>query len=98
MNGDGGAFDVLFGQDEFLLAGLSLGVRGAVGCTYNFAGRHYLRLMQSFAAGDGRAARARQFQAARLVEVLGKYGFMAAVEGRHGADRRRLRAGAAATP
>src|SRR5262249_35492826 len=38
VNGDGGAFDVLFGQDEFLLAGLALGVRGAVGCTYNFAG------------------------------------------------------------
>ena len=80
VNGDGGAFDVLFGQDEFLLAGLSLGVRGAVGCTYNFAGRHYQRLMRSFAAGELDAARSRQFQAARLVQILGKYGFMAAAK------------------
>jgi N-acetylneuraminate lyase len=78
VNGDGGALDVLFGQDEFLLAGLALGVRGAVGSTYNFAGRHYQRLMRSFTAGELDAARARQFQAARLVQVLGKYGFMAA--------------------
>jgi N-acetylneuraminate lyase len=80
VNGDGGAFDVLFGQDEFLLAGLALGVRGAVGCTYNFAGRHYQRLIRSFAAGELDSARARQFQAARLVQILGKYGFMAAAK------------------
>ena len=80
VNGDGGTFDVLFGQDEFLLAGLVLGVRGAVGCTYNFAGRHYQRLMRSFAAGELDVARARQFQACRLVQILGKYGFMAAAK------------------
>lgn len=80
VNGDGGAFDVLFGQDEFLLAGLALGVRGAVGCTYNFAGRHYQGLLRSFAAGDLESARARQYQAARLVRILGKYGFMAAAK------------------
>ncbi len=34
---DRGAFDVLFGFDEALLAGLALGVRGAIGSTYNFA-------------------------------------------------------------
>ena len=39
------AYDVLFGFDEGLLAGLCLGVRGAVGATYNFAGRHYLKLI-----------------------------------------------------
>jgi N-acetylneuraminate lyase len=80
VNGDGGVFDVLFGQDEFLLAGLSMGARGAVGCTYNFACRHYQRLLKSFAAGEVDAARARQFQAARLVQILGKYGFMAAAK------------------
>lgn len=78
VNGEGGAFDVLFGQDEFLAAGLAMGVKGAVGSTYNFAGPHYLRLMRSFAAGETEAVRARQFQAARMVLTLGKYGFMAA--------------------
>ena len=48
-------FDVLFGQDEFLLAGLSLGVRGAVGCTYNFAGPPLSAADRgSFAAGRAR--------------------------------------------
>jgi N-acetylneuraminate lyase len=80
VNRDGKAFDVLFGQDEFLLAGLALGVRGAVGCTYNFAGRHYQRLMRSFATGELEAARAQQFEVARVVQILGKYGFMAAAK------------------
>ena len=38
-----GAYDVLFGFDEALLAGLSFGVAGAVGGTYNFAVRPALR-------------------------------------------------------
>ena len=80
VNADGGVHDVLFGQDEFLLAGLVLGVRGAVGCTYNFAARHYQKMMGSFAAGDLDAARIRQFQAARMVQILGRYGFMAAAK------------------
>src|SRR5262249_37083195 len=80
VNVEGGAFDILFGQDEFLVAGLVMGVRGAVGCTYNFAGRHYRRLMKSFADGDIEAARAVQYQSARMVQILGKYGFMAAAK------------------
>jgi N-acetylneuraminate lyase len=74
----GGAFEVLFGFDEFLLAGLALGVCGAVGSTYNFAGSHYQRLMRAFVAGDLEGARAAQLEAARMIEVLGRYGFMAA--------------------
>ncbi len=31
-----GAFDILYGNDESLLAGLALGARGAVGSTYNY--------------------------------------------------------------
>src|SRR5262245_7841306 len=42
---DNGAFDVLFGSDEALLAGLCLGIHGAVGSTYNFAAPHFHRLM-----------------------------------------------------
>ena len=52
INADGGAFEVLFGFDEFLLAGLCLGVCGAVGSTYNFAGRHYLRADAVVRVGD----------------------------------------------
>jgi N-acetylneuraminate lyase len=73
-----GAFDVLFGFDEALLAGLCLGVRGAVGCTYNFAGRHYLRLIRAFESGDIPAARAAQLEATEMVKTLASFGFLAA--------------------
>src|SRR5262249_24786703 len=62
----------------FLLAGLALGVGGAVGCTYNFAAGHYQRLMRAFARGDLDDARAGQVQAATMIQVLGRYGFLAA--------------------
>jgi N-acetylneuraminate lyase len=75
---DGGAFDMLFGLDESLLAGLALGVRGAVGSTYNFAARLYERLLRAFAAGDLAAARTLQLRSALLIRTLGEFGFIAA--------------------
>ncbi len=80
IHGDDGAFEVVFGQDEFLLAGWCLGVRGAVGCTYNFAGPHYQRLIRAFESGDVPAARAAQFEAARMVQVLCEFGFSSAAK------------------
>ena len=73
-----GAYDILGGFDEALLAGLCLGVRGAVGCTYNFAGRHYLRLIRAFESGDITAARAAQLEATEMVKTLASFGFLAA--------------------
>ena len=78
VNVDEGAFEVVFGQDEFLLAGLCFGVRGAVGATYNFAGPHYQRVIQAYEAGDMKAARAAQLQASRMIQVLCEFGFSAA--------------------
>ena len=75
---DKGAYDVLFGFDEALLAGLCLGVRGAVGSTYNFAGRHYQRLIRAFESGDLAAARSLQLEATEMVKTLCAFGFMAA--------------------
>ena len=72
------AYDVLFGFDEGLLAGLCLGARGAVGATYNFAGRHYLKLIHAFESGDLVAARAAQFEATEMIKTLASFGFMAA--------------------
>jgi N-acetylneuraminate lyase len=72
------AYDVLFGFDEGLLAGLCLGARGAVGATYNFAGRHYLKLVRAFESGDMTAARAAQLEATEMVKTLASFGFLAA--------------------
>jgi N-acetylneuraminate lyase len=69
------AFDVVFGYDELLLAGLALGVRGAVGSTYNFAAPIYHDLLRAFDAGDLPSARQRQLQAVRLIRTLQEFGF-----------------------
>lgn len=72
----GGRFDVPYGTDEWLLAALVLGARGAVGSTYNFAAPIYHRLMAAFARGDLEAARQEQFRSVQLVRILSRRGFM----------------------
>jgi N-acetylneuraminate lyase len=74
---DGGRYDILFGHDEILLAGLALGAKGAIGSTYNFAAPVYLRMMEAFEAGDLAAARREQLQAAQMIQVLLRHGGVA---------------------
>lgn len=75
---DGGRFAMLFGRDEILLAGLSLGAAGAVGSTYNFAAPLYVNLMKAFAAGDLATARREQSRAREFITVMHKHGGLAA--------------------
>ena len=55
-----GEFDLLFGRDEYLLSALVLGAGGAVGSTYNYCARPFLRMIDACAAG--RMAEAREIQ------------------------------------
>ncbi len=75
---DGGRFTMLFGRDEILLGGLSLGAKGAVGSTYNFAAPLYLRIIEAFKRGDLTAARADQLRAMDFIAVLERHGGLAA--------------------
>jgi N-acetylneuraminate lyase len=75
---DGGRYGMLFGRDEILLAGLSLGAVGAVGSTYNYAAPLYLRLIAAFERGDLAAARRAQTQAREFISVVGRHGGLAA--------------------
>lgn len=63
-------FDVLFGVDEMLLAGLVAGAHGAVGSTYNLLPETHLATMEAFRRGDIAAAAAHQRAATRLVRRL----------------------------
>jgi N-acetylneuraminate lyase len=74
----GGRFDVVFGYDEMLLAGLALGVQGAIGSTYNFAAPLYHRLLRAFESGDLMTARRAQLASVGLVRVMGRFGGLAA--------------------
>lgn len=75
---DEGAFDVLLGVDECLLAGLCLGIRGAVGSTFNFAAPIYRRLIRHFDDQDLASARLEQGKSIDLIKVLRSFGFLAA--------------------
>ena len=77
-----GGFDLPWGNDEYLLAALALGARGAVGSTYCFAAPIYQRILRAFARGNLEAARVDQFRSCQLVKCLAgqPYGYMGAAK------------------
>lgn len=75
-----GRFDVLWGTDEYLLAALTLGGKGAVGSSYNFLAPHFHRLIAGYRRGDLAAAKDAQFQAVQVITTLFRYGFLAAAK------------------
>jgi N-acetylneuraminate lyase len=77
---DGGRFDIPYGSDEWILAALALGAKGAVGSTYNFAAPVYHRLLAAFHRGDLAAAQTEQFRSVQLVKCLAGYGYMGAAK------------------
>ncbi len=78
----GDRFTMLFGRDEFLLGALALGVRGAVGSTYNFAAPLYVKMIEVFKKGDLETARALQFKSMEIIDLLAStpQGFMASAK------------------
>ena len=84
-----GKFDILWGVDEALLGALAVGATGAVGSTYNYAAPIYLRMIEAFGRGDLPTARECSLSSVQLVELLIKYGVLAAgkaLMSLHGAD------------
>lgn len=76
----GDRFDVPWGIDEYLLSALSVGAIGGVGSSYNFAAPLYHRMIAAFAMGNLAQARAEQFRSVQLIEMLGRFGYMAAAK------------------
>ena len=74
----GGELDVLYGVDEQLLAAVALGVRAAVGSTYNYAAPLYQRMLRAADAGDWVTARGLQRKSVEMVRVLERFGGLAA--------------------
>lgn len=67
---ENGKYDILWGWDEMLLAGLSMGAKGGVGSTYNFAAPLYLQLIEAFVAGDLKKAKMLQ---EKSIDFIGLY-------------------------
>jgi N-acetylneuraminate lyase len=69
-----GAYEILWGKDECLLAALAVGGKSGIGSTYNYAMTLYRQLIASFQAGDLQKSLEHQTQSIRMVSLLGKYG------------------------
>ena len=74
LNYDPERFQLLFGRDEILLAGLALGAEGGVGSTYNYFPRLYRELLKAYEAGDIERARSFQELTHRGIVLIGRYG------------------------
>jgi N-acetylneuraminate lyase len=68
-----GRYTVLFGCDEMLLSGLSVGASGAVGSTYNFAAPLYGAIIEAFEQGNLKEARQLQGLSVQMLRLLYRY-------------------------
>jgi N-acetylneuraminate lyase len=72
----GDQFDLPWGVDEMLLAGMATGARGGVGSTYNWAPRLYLELMAAYDMGDHPEARRLQSVSIAMIDAIASTGFL----------------------
>ena len=74
VNADGGRYNLLYGRDEILLAGLASGAQGAIGSTFNYSAPVYNRVIAAFERGDMSAAMREMTRARNCVQVLIDFG------------------------
>jgi len=77
---DGGRYNILFGTDEMLLAGLAMGAAGAVGSTYNFLAPTYRGVIEGFQARQQTDAQSHQAKATEIVRVILAHGGLNALK------------------
>jgi N-acetylneuraminate lyase len=83
--GENSRFEVLFGCDEMLLGALAMGVRGAVGSTYNLAANWYLEMMAAVTNGNLALAQGMQQRSVALVRLMNEHGGIASSKAMMGA-------------
>ncbi len=76
----GGDLQLFFGSDEHMLAGLAMGVRCAVGSSYNLVAPLFRHLIESFEVGDLDAARAKQKKARDFIVLMSQSGGLPALK------------------
>ena len=71
---ESGRYNIVFGRDEILVAGLSLGARGAIGSTYNFMAPIFHEIILAFEKGDLAKAQEKQAAANAIIQIFIRYG------------------------
>lgn len=74
----GGRYDIIWGVDESYAGAVVLGARAAIGSTYNYAAPVYHAIRKNVFDGDFEAARAGMAKVCRIVDILFRYGGVAA--------------------
>lgn len=69
-----GAYKILFGFDEILLASLPMGAEGWVGSTYNHLAPLYLSIIEAFQNNDHTLAASLQEKSMKFVDILNAKG------------------------
>jgi N-acetylneuraminate lyase len=72
-----GKYDMLWGRDENMLPALSIGAKGAIGSTFNYAAPLYYDLIDAFNNNNLLLAQSLQQQSIDMIRLLGKYGGIA---------------------
>ena len=67
-------YDILWGRDENLLSGMAMGVKAAIGSTYNYIAPLYQKLIEAFNQGDLQKARQLQQASVEMIRLLINYG------------------------
>ncbi|MEY4336610.1 MAG: hypothetical protein RLZZ45_1529 [Bacteroidota bacterium] len=67
-------YDIFWGRDENLLSATVMGVKAAIGSTYNYMAPLYHDLLEAFKRGDLERARILQNSSIELIRLLGQYG------------------------
>lgn len=80
MEMDEHRFDVVWGCDEMLLGAIATGAQAAIGSTYNAAAPLYRRIIEAMRVGDEVEARRLQLLSIKMVRVMSKYPFHAAMK------------------
>lgn len=74
LNASNNKYDIKYGSDETLICGLSLGVKTAIGSTYNFMPSIYQDLIEAFQDNDLALARQKQMISIQVVDILFRHG------------------------
>ncbi|XP_070561980.1 N-acetylneuraminate lyase-like [Ptychodera flava] len=65
-----GKYHILYGQDEVILAAMTLGAESFIGSTFNYAGKLYNSVIRNYKNGNILKAREAQFRSQAFVTVI----------------------------
>lgn len=73
INLNNNQFDIAYGQEDSLLCGLVVGVKGSIGTTYNFIPGIYYNIMDLYNEGKMNSARELQLKSVEIMNILKRY-------------------------